>query len=519
MASISSTSVSNSSNRLTGLATGLDIDSMVKTEMKAYQSKVDSATQQKDVVEIKQKLYRDILSDTRTFYNKYLDPLSKDSLIMSSAYTTVKFTSSDESLVSVTASADAVTDSYTITGKLATAAQTEFTGIIKADEKIVINGKEFTMKGTSETEIAKNLNDDLKTAGLDVKVKYTKFGGTVSADTTNDNNKNALIIQSTVLGEKSELKVNEDKFSGENARIVIKNSSGGVYTHIGDSNTVSLDGVTFKFNGTLPTTEDKAIAITGKTDVSDSKNKIVNFINDYNTLIEKLNKTVNTKHSRDYKPLTSDQKSAMSDKEIELWNTKVEEGQLYKDSDLTRITSALKEAMRTVMSGTGIRGLSLEAIGIKPVKDYTGNKNGTFSIDESTLTEALENDKSSVMKLFITEPPTALKDDDKKDSIKVEQYKKDYEKTGVFYKIKDELNKEVVRSDSILSKKVGIVGTSTFNNNTLTKSISDYETKISQMKTEMTRREQLLYSKYANLENIMNKYNSQQSYLSSYIGS
>lgn len=703
MASINSTSTSTSYNRLTGLATGLDIDSMVKAQMKAYQTKVDSVTQQKNIIEIKQKLYRDILNDTRNFYNKYLDPLSKDSLIMSSAYTSVKFTSSDDSIVSVTSNAEAKVDSYTITGYVATAKQAKFYGDIKSDEKIIINGKEFTMKGETPTEIAKNLNNDLKIAGLSVQVKYTKLAGTESTDSTN-NNKDALIIESTVLGGKSELEVNGnisigttiqgtdatkatltgisindikkesgkisigsdtvqldtsktddeiiselknklsnndyneinvDKYGnitftakesgsniknpniqvgdnkgtfkagldakstittigktelkdlksiiingelissindknlselsdtewnsilnskgisvkvenenivftatkagkdqnvnvylpsgkesigvtgGEDARIIIKNSSGGVYTHTGDSNTVTLDGVIFKFNGTLRITEEKAIKITGKVDVTSTKDKIVKFINDYNTLMEKLNKSINTKHNRDYKPLTSDQKAAMSDKEIELWNTKVEEGQLYKDSDLTRITNALKESMRSVISGTG---LSLEAIGINPVKDYTGNKNGTFSIDETKLTSALEDNMDSIIDLLIKYPPKELTGNEKKDPLKLAEYNKAYEQSGIFYKLKDILNSEVMKSNSILSKKVGIEGTSTFTNNTLTKNISDYETKISEMKTEMARREQLLYSKYANLETIMNNYNSQQSYLLSYLG-
>lgn len=689
MASVNSTT---SANRLTGLATGLDIDSMIKTQMSAYESKVNSVIQQKDVVEIRQKLYRDILSDTRNFYNKYLDPLSKDSILLSSAYKSVKFTSSDDSIVSVTSNAEAKVDSYTVTGKVATAAKAKFDGKIEVDEKIVINGKEFTMKGENPTEIAKNLNNDLKTAGLDVQVKYTKFAGTESTDVSN--NKDALIIESTVLGEKSNLEVNgnvsigstvqgidgakatltgisindiknalgnisigstpinldisktdaeilselnnklsanssqftasvdtygnitftaktngssiaepaidvggkkgafkqgldatittttieskdlnesnsikindktiisndkklselstdewnqlladsgvsgvsaelkagkivftatgsgkdkdvnislpSDKTSvavtkGEDARIIVKNSSGGVYTHTGGSNTVTLDGVTFKFNGTLPTDEDKAIKIIGKVDVTETKDKIVSFINDYNTLMEKLNKTVNTKHDRDYVPLTSEQKEQMSDKEIELWEAKVENGQLYKDSDITRIMNSMKQTMRTVMSSSGFK---LKDMGITPVEDYSGSKNGTFTIDEDKLTEALENNMDDVLNLFTSNP-------------KITTDTNGTTNKGILYQLKDTLYSEVMKSDSILSKKVGIEGTSTFTNNTLTKNISDYETKIKKMQKDLATREQSLYSKYATLETIMNKYNSQQSYLTSYLG-
>ena len=38
------------------------------------------------------------------------------------------------------------------------------------------------------------------------------------------------------------------------------------------------------------------------------------------------------------------------------------------------------------------------------------------------------------------------------------------------------------------------------------------------MEKDFSRREQALYTKYANLETIMNKYNSQQSYLMQQLG-
>src|SRR5690606_37295570 len=112
-----------------------------------------------------------------------------------------------------------------------------------------------------------------------------------------------------------------------------------------------------------------------------------NFINDYNKLVEKLNKLVTEKRARDYQPLTKEQRKELSEKEVELWDAKVEQGQLYRDSDLMRINNSLKEAMRTIVNGTGLR---LEDIGITAVLDYGGTKNGTYSIDEKKLTEALE---------------------------------------------------------------------------------------------------------------------------------
>ena len=42
--------------RITGLATGLDMDQIVKDSMKPYRIKIDRKGQDKEILEIKQKL-------------------------------------------------------------------------------------------------------------------------------------------------------------------------------------------------------------------------------------------------------------------------------------------------------------------------------------------------------------------------------------------------------------------------------------------------------------------------------
>ncbi|MDU1005167.1 MAG: flagellar filament capping protein FliD [Clostridium butyricum] len=696
--------------RITGLATGLDMDEIIKNSMKPYRIKVDQMTQKRDVVEIKQKLYRDIMSDATKFYDKYFDITKSDSLLLSSNYKSVSFTSSSDS-VKVTAGSDAKVGNYTVTGSAATAAKATITDTnqIKDGCKIVVNGKEFTLKGETTKEREKDLNNKLKEAGINVTARFSDFAGTDSE------NASGLILESTVLGSSgtftvgnistnpvlgaeisvgenatptiitgfklSEIKSNgkiivngkeidlgvdnttsdeealkklTEKLSGEgivvstgkkgddinyediiftsatsgeenpisvnvggkieadktvsggnsgitsngtnatnttvkfnkselkegayvidgntvkidlskavgkeqeylkdlfeknkigvtvtvddvkgeivlksretgassnfkvekidttsltgtevkpgnDSTIKIVDDKGGVYKPDGTANTVTLDGVTFTFSGNIPT--DAPVKITGKNDITETKDKLVNFINDYNTLIEKLNTLTSTKHDKSYTPLTADQKKEMSETEIKLWNERVEKGQLYKDSTLTSITNSLKSTMRTVMEGSG---LNLEKIGINPSKDYSGNKNGTFNIDESKLTKALEDDIEGVMNLFIGKPEEGDKTTPEYTS-----------KTGILHQLKDTLYKEFKTSSSTLSNKVGLEGTSTFSNNELTKSISDYENKIKDMEKDFTRREQALYSKYATLEKMMNNLNAQQSNLMSQLG-
>lgn len=684
--------------RITGLATGLDMDEVIKESMRPYRVKIQQQQQQKEIVEIKQKLYRDVLKDSRELYNKYFDVSKSDSIVLSKNWSTIKFESSDSNVVSVSANSEAVNKNFTITGSSATATKATLTEGIGEGDKIVVDGKEFTLSGSTDRERVSNLNKELEKAGIKVCVSYTDFAGSVDGE-----NKKGLIFESTVLGEKgsftlggsvhsvnieevkgsnateakftgitiknirdskeikigdkviglnldsskeytkdelvSELnkKLEEEKIDfrakgdednnvtlvstksgeltdlptleitlennsivngafengnnatksitslnlseiegkvlfidgkkvefslkdsildldalnksleeknlnvsaeikdgklslisktsgesksldisvieepaegftpiiqGKDANIIIKDSKGGVYTHKGDSNVVTLDGVTFKFDGEIPA---DGIKITSKKDSTKTKEMVVNFFNDYNKLMEKLNTLTMEKRDRSYSPLTDEQKKEMSESEIKLWNERVEKGQLSRDSDLSRIINSLKNAMTTMVDGIDI---NLEDIGIKPVSDYGGVKNGTFTIDENKLTAALEEDPNKVMRLF-TATPT-----DSKNLTSAEKNSK----SGIAQRLKSILYDETMTVSARLLKKAGYEGTTTVTNNELTKSIEKYERKVKDMEKAFSKKEQALYSKYATLETMMNQLNSQQSYLLSQLG-
>lgn len=677
--------------RITGLATGMDMDKLVKETMQPYRIKIQQQQQQKEILEIKQQLYRDVIKESRELYNKYFDVAKTDSLLLSKNWSTVKFQSSNENVLTVTGGSDVKPGNYAVTGNTATSAKSIVTEGIDVGNNLVINGKEFTLHGDTAKLRAENLNKELKEAGINVSVRYSDFAGTEAG------NQSGFIFESTVLGKDStftiggtsstigaivtgidatastvtgftvqdlkdangkiningeiitidikdeyvnddiekllQSKLSEKKLTaeiaengditfsskvlgnavedpnieingnigtftkgingekttntvaldsiknqkisingnvidmskavagqeveylnkvlkeqninttakldesdpskviltynlagddykvdmsildtststamisqGRDSSIVIKDDKGGVYTHTGISNTITLDGMTFKFTGEIP--ENGTINVNGKNDVAGVKDKVVNFINDYNKLMEKLNTLTTEKRNKNYSPLTDEQKKELSENEIKAWNEKVKQGQLYKDSDVSRIANSMKSAMRGLVAG--VDG-NLKKFGIEPVADYQGTKNGTYTIDETKLTEALENNSEEVMKLFIGTPTVVegMSDQEK------------FNNTGIAQRIKSVIYNETVTTSSKIIKKAGIEGTASVGNNELTKSIEKYERKMKDMEIDFSRREQQLYSKWATIESMMNKLNSQQSYLMSQLG-
>lgn len=501
--------------RITGLASGLDMDEIVKNSMKPYRVKIDETKQKRDIVEMKQQLYRDVIKDSKELYNKYFDISKPDSLLLSKNWGTTSFESSDSSAVSVNGLAGAKPDNYKVNvTQLASKATTTLgTEYMKGAKSFTLEfgGEEVTIDITDEElndpkKLAERVNKELSEKKIDVTVKYSEFS-------------NGLVFESKAMGVGTAEKPNEFKIvtnpkiveigqmqplsveltaTGKDSIATITNSRGEVKTVKGNSNKVVYDGVEFSFND-ITTSE---VRITGKTDTKATADKIVAFVNDYNVLMEKLNTMTSEKRNKNYMPLTEEQKKEMSESEIKLWDEKTKQGQLNRDNDVSRIANNMKAAM-TSMNGSGI---NLESIGIKPVADY-GTKNGTFTVDIDKLTKSLEDNPEEVMNLFIGKPAEGASESEKAS------------KTGVFQKLKTILYDETISISSSLIKKAGVEGSSTVTNNDLTKSIEKYNKKMEDLEKNFTTREQALYSKYAKLEVTMNKYNSQQSMMTQQLGS
>lgn len=127
----------SSVNRISGLVSGLDTDTMVKQLMRAERMPLDKLSQQKQLLEWRKESYREITNLLRGFQDDYFNVL-KPSSFMISPSTYKRFTSTvtdssgaQTSLVTATGTAEAAARSHTITVKaLATAANTASSGTV-----------------------------------------------------------------------------------------------------------------------------------------------------------------------------------------------------------------------------------------------------------------------------------------------------------------------------------------------------------------------------------------------------
>lgn len=485
-------------NRLTGFATGLDTDQMVKDMLTAEQNKIDKVQQKQTLTEWKQEEYRGIIEEAKDLYSKYFDPLSKDYLLSSTSLSSTTISSSDKLVISATASGGALPINYNFEVKsTATAAQiTSSSSLSKTDKlsDLGLNG-ETTFKinyGDGKSTEAITITADDTIESLVSKINNAS-GGNVKATFSDMTGK--LTIASSEIGENSTISISNgtidadgkfvengssdalsflgmsgDKTNGKNASVVVTDADGNLVKEISsEKNSFTIDGVTYSVNGV------GSARLTSTTDTSSAVDRMKSFVEDYNELISRINGKLKEEKNSDYAPLTDAQKEEMTKEEIEKWEEKAKLGMLRGDTELRNMVNNLTNAI----SG------SLAEFGISLTSDYT--KSGQLTLNEEKFSNALIEKGDKVVESVrstLTNVQTVFKNN-------------------------------VGNSSSILIKKAGLQNTASYSNNTFSEEIKKYEEKIKDMNKKLTAKENALYQKFAALENIMNKFNSQMSYLSS----
>ena len=103
LASTTSSSSSSSSTasanvlRITGMASGIDTDAVVKAMVSNYQAKIDKADQAQQTLQWQQDAYRTIITGIKGL-QEYFDPLSSKYILSSNSFDTNTATNSDTPL-------------------------------------------------------------------------------------------------------------------------------------------------------------------------------------------------------------------------------------------------------------------------------------------------------------------------------------------------------------------------------------------------------------------------------------
>ncbi|ACA56987.1 flagellar hook protein FliD [Clostridium botulinum] len=311
---------------------------------------------------------------------------------------------------------------------------------------------------------------------------------------------------------------------GKDAKIELKTPNNSTATTIiKPSNNFTIDGVNYNIAGAK---KDEEISFSLDGNVEDSFNKIKGFIDDYNKLIDELQKKTSEKKYRKYEPLTEEQKKDMKENDIKLWEEKAKSGILRNDSNVENMLSTLRRAFFDSVEGAG---LSLKELGLTTSKDY---QDGGKIVFDQMLDKNGNNGEARLKKLLKEEPDKVFKIFSQ-ESTSYPSYSADLTLTerqirnkeeGIFQRIND-IFKDYTRTSrsasgkrGILVDKAGIEGTVSEIDNILYKDLEKREKVIQDMELKLIERENKYYIQFAQLEKYISQANSQASWLSQQLG-
>lgn len=514
--------------RFTGMASGLDTESIVSAMVMPDKLKVDSARQDKQLMEWKQELYKEVSSKVYNFYTKTVSDLR-----LQSTFSTMKTSISNPNAITISgglSSAPEGTHSIKV-NQLAEGAMVP-SNVIKykdsstGETKIASSNTKLTDIGftgnegvTIETEngpvtvrlgdvklnskgepivdsegnqvLVETIGDlesqmQMKLKGTDINFKFDSKNGAfmISSKKTGANQKIEIKDADGGTGvlDKMQLKANTDGsyvFTGKDAEVIYNDSL--VVTS--STNNIEVNGL--KFTAVNETTE--AVKIVATRDTDKAVEFVKNFVKEYNEILDELNTLSSTRPPKhgEYRPLTDEQRAEMSESEIEKWEAKAKEGLLYNDPVISSLVDSMRNIMNSVVEGNEFGSLS--AIGVSPSKNWKDK--GKLTLDEDKLRQAIETNAEDVMKLFThTESGGPA------------------EAEGIGHRLHKELGN---RFKSTSEKSAHIL----FNDKLLSKNIASEVVRIRELEERMARMEDLYYKKFTAMEKALAQMNSQSSFL------
>ena len=181
MSSINTVSGNGNKNYVSGLASGMDTESIVKSLLMGTQTKIDKQSGLKQQLEWKQDIYRDLITKINTFSDKYFSYYgSGDTNLMSqSLFKTMTGISSSGAIKISSVSSNAVSSmNISEIQQLATACSVKSSGNVTGDPK----GQEADLNALAEGENSFSITLD----GVNRTITFTK--GATEQDTIDNIN-------------------------------------------------------------------------------------------------------------------------------------------------------------------------------------------------------------------------------------------------------------------------------------------------------------------------------------------
>lgn len=279
------------------------------------------------------------------------------------------------------------------------------------------------------------------------------------------------------------------KVTGQDAIITL---NGAEFTN--SDNVFEINGLTF--TALSETKAGESVTVTTSQDTDGIYDMVKNFLKEYNSVINEMDKLYNADSAKGYEPLTDDEKDAMSESEVEKYETKIKDALLRRDENLSTVSSALKTVMADGIEVNG-KKMYLFDFGIETLGYFSAadNEKNAYHIDGDPDDSYTSGNTDKLKGMIASDPDTVI---------------------SFFTKLSQSLYSKM----SDLSKSVDGYRTygSFYDDKKMKSDYDDYTTKISELEEKLNDYEDKWYSKFSAMETALAKMQSNSSAVTALLG-
>ncbi|MCR5273620.1 MAG: flagellar filament capping protein FliD [Lachnospiraceae bacterium] len=317
--------------------------------------------------------------------------------------------------------------------------------------------------------------------------EYSTFSGYTSSDidTLTDKILTAVDIVENGLG----YTTSAIKIDGTDAKITLNGA-----TYESSSNEFSINGL--DITALSETDDGEELTITTSNNTQGMYDKIKDFLTTYNEVINEMTKLYNADSASGYEPLTSDEKDAMTDTQIEEWEQKIKDSLLRRDTTLGTLINTMTTAMAKSYTGSDGNTYALSSFGINTLGYLYAedDEENAFHIDGDSDDSYTSSNTDKLLSMLKSDPEA------------VEEFMKNLT-SGLYDAIGSKM-----KSTSLSSAYT------VYNDKEMSKEYSDYSDIIDKWEEKLEALEESYYSKFAAMESALAELQAQQSQLAGLLG-
>lgn len=192
------------------------------------------------------------------------------------------------------------------------------------------------------------------------------------------------------------------KINGQDARISL---NGAIYEN--NNNTFEINGLTFT---ALNETKGEQITVTTEQDVDGIYDMVKNFLKEYNSIINEMDKLYNAESAKNYEPLSDEEREAMSEKDAEKYEQKIKDAILRRDDNLNTVSSGLKGIMSAGVDMGDGKTMYLFNFGIDTLSYFNApdNEKNAYHIDGDPDDGDTSGNADKLKSMIANDPDTVI---------------------------------------------------------------------------------------------------------------